>query len=552
MDKKGTKAGKRILALLVSALLTTQSVWVPAETMEEEEPGYPMSPMHHCTGKSDGTDITDWKYIYFGSYPQTEVTGAALATEIVGAAYDANNDAWVNGRKYRRVSRSDANYGAYFGDREYRYFRWERIKWRVLKDNGNTLYVMADNALDCKDYNEEYVSVTWEESTLCDWLNGNFYETALSEKEQSAAVSLPYVKTDISEGQEGQKDKVGLLSVREAADPAYGFCEKNGICSVSRWLQASDYAHAMGVYTYGDSYTNGNANCFWWLRTQGGDEKRALSVHNYGYLTGDGDYVDDNNNACVPVMCIDKSSEYWFVTDDGTSGEGGGIETNPPDEGEQQPDTEQKPEKPDQGDGSQSTETEGEQGTIDGTDKNGDGTGKNIKVKKISIQLPSKKLAAGRKIKLTAKVAPGNATDSGVTWGTASNNATIDRNGNLILNKKAAGKKIIITATANDGSGRSAYCRITVMKNAVKSVKLSAPKKTLKAGRTMKLKAIVKTTGKKANKTLKWTSSNPRYATVSKSGTLKAKKAGKGKKVTVMARSVDGTDKKAKVTIAIK
>ena len=245
-------------------------------------------------------------------------------------------------------------------------------------------------------------------------------------------------------------------------------------------------------------------------------------------------------------------NEYWFVTDDGTSGEGGGIETNPPDEGEQQPDTEQKPEKPDQGDGSQSTETEGEQGTIDGTDKNGDGTGKNIKVKKISIQLPSKKLAAGRKIKLTAKVAPGNATDSGVTWGTASNNATIDRNGNLILNKKAAGKKIIITATANDGSGRSAYCRITVMKNAVKSVKLSAPKKTLKAGRTMKLKAIVKTTGKKANKTLKWTSSNPRYATVSKSGTLKAKKAGKGKKVTVMARSVDGTDKKAKVTIAIK
>ena len=39
--------------------------------------------------------------------------------------------------------------------------------------------------------------------------------------------------------------------------------------------------------------------------------------------------------------------------------------------------------------------------------------------------------------------------------------------------------------------------------------------------------------GKSVNKTLKWTSSNTKYATVSKSGKVKGKQAGKGKKVTI-------------------
>ncbi len=541
---KRKRIGRRILPMALSALFAIQSGLVIAGTVKEE----PADPIHHCTGKNDGTDITDWKYVYFGSYPQTEVTKSALATEIAGAAYDANHDAWVNGKKYRRVQRSDANYDAYFGDGEYRYFRWERIRWRVLKDDGNTLYMMADRALDCKDYHDEYVSVTWEESTLSKWLNQDFYETAFSKKEQNAVVLLPYVK-DL-EGQAQRNCRVGLLSAKEVTDPAYGFCEKSGVWSVSRWIQASDYAHAMGVYAYGDSYTGGNENCFWWLRTQGGDEKRALSVHNYGYLGGNGDYVDDNNNACAPVVRIDKSSEAWFVTDDGTSGEGGGMETDPGDNGEQKPQDTENP-----GENTETVQKPDTGGDTGGKKEEGDGKAdeeQKIKVKKVSIRLPSKKLAAGKRIKLKAKVTPSKATDSGVTWGVSNKNATIDREGNLRLKKTAAGKKVTITATANDGSGRSAYCKITIMKNAVKSVKITAPKKSLKAGKTMKLKSTVRATGKKANKALKWISSNPRYATVSKSGKLKAKKAGKGRRVTVMAVSTDGTDRKAEVTIAIK
>ena len=48
------------------------------------------------------------------------------------------------------------------------------------------------------------------------------------------------------------------------------------------------------------------------------------------------------------------------------------------------------------------------------------------------------------------------------------------------------------------------------------------------------------------------TSSNTKYATVSKSGKVKAKQAGKGKKVTITAMATDGSGKKAKVKIKIK
>ena len=65
------------------------------------------------------------------------------------------------------------------------------------------------------------------------------------------------------------------------------------------------------------------------------------------------------------------------------------------------------------------------------------------------------------------------------------------------------------------------------MKGIVKKIAISG-KKSVKAGKSLKLKAKVSST-KKANKKLKWTSSNTKYATVSSSGKVKALKAGKGK-----------------------
>ena len=88
------------------------------------------------------------------------------------------------------------------------------------------------------------------------------------------------------------------------------------------------------------------------------------------------------------------------------------------------------------------------------------------------------------------------------------------------------------------------------MKGVVKKVTISG-KKTVKAGKSLKLKAKV-TASRKANKKVTWTSSNTKYAKVSASGKVKTYKAGKGKKVKITVKATDGSGKKKTVTIKIK
>lgn len=173
-----------------------------------------------------------------------------------------------------------------------------------------------------------------------------------------------------------------------------------------------------------------------------------------------------------------------------------------------------------------------------------------IKVSKIKISAISNKIAAGKKVKLTAAVAPANASNKAVKWTTSNKKvAVVSKNGVVTVNKKAGGKSVVITAIAADGGTRATY-KIKVMKDAVKKVTITG-KKVAKAGKKLKLKAKV-AAGKKANKKLVWSSSNTKFATVNQKGVVKTTKAGKGKKVKITATATDGSNKKKVFTIKIK
>lgn len=164
---------------------------------------------------------------------------------------------------------------------------------------------------------------------------------------------------------------------------------------------------------------------------------------------------------------------------------------------------------------------------------------------------PSRRIAAGKKVKLKASIAPSNATDKSVTW--TSNNkkvATVNAKGLVTFKKNAGGKKVTITATAKDGSKKFAKITLTCMKGSVKSIKLSG-KTTVKSGKTTKLKAKVSTKNGKANKTVVWSSSNTKLATVDKNGKVKTVKGKKGT-VKITAKATDGSGKKATIKIKIK
>ena len=175
----------------------------------------------------------------------------------------------------------------------------------------------------------------------------------------------------------------------------------------------------------------------------------------------------------------------------------------------------------------------------------------NIKVKKINLKGLSTKIAAGKKLKLTVTVTPYNAKNKKLRWSSSNTKvAKVTQSGIVTMIKKSGGKKAVITAVATDGSRVKASWKVTSMKGIVKNIKLTGVK-TVKAGKSVKLKATVKAT-KKANKKLLWTSSNKKYATVNGKGVVKTKKAGKGKKVKITATATDGSGKKSTVTIKIK
>ena len=175
-----------------------------------------------------------------------------------------------------------------------------------------------------------------------------------------------------------------------------------------------------------------------------------------------------------------------------------------------------------------------------------------VKVTRIKLTGISKRIAAGKKITLKAKVYPSNAANKALRWSTGSKKlATVTKRGVVTINRKAGGKTVTITAKAKDGSGKKATYRIRIMKGAVTSVEIKGAKKTLKAGKTMRLTAAVKA-GRGANRKVKWISSNKTWATVSSRGTVTALKKGKGKTVKITAMATDGTGKKRVVRITIR
>lgn len=120
-----------------------------------------------------GQKVT-WDCVYFGSYPQSEITskdGSIYNTLKNATGWDENNDITIGRTKYRRLKGEDATY-ATSSDSPYRYdwndnykiyhyFKYEPIKWRVLNRNGNDALLLADIALDDQKCNTNCEDVTW-------------------------------------------------------------------------------------------------------------------------------------------------------------------------------------------------------------------------------------------------------------------------------------------------------------------------------------------------------------------------------------------------------
>ncbi|MBQ6817886.1 MAG: hypothetical protein IJO27_05580 [Bacilli bacterium] len=61
----------------------------------------------------------------------------------------------------------------------------ETIEWIVLEKKDNKILVLSKHGLDAKQYNSTGANITWEQSDIRTWLNGEFTNNAFSSSEQS-------------------------------------------------------------------------------------------------------------------------------------------------------------------------------------------------------------------------------------------------------------------------------------------------------------------------------------------------------------------------------
>ena len=153
----------------------------------------------------------------------------------------------------------------------------DMIEWIVLDkdDNKKEATLLSKYVIDSVPYNLESAFVTWETSSIRQWLNHGFYYFTFGRQDRRKIVNSE-VKTTApekssSEGGNDTVDKVYLLSIEEARD-YLKYCELVGKGTV-----------------YNDYY---GLPMSYWLRNPGNTQNFACYVHQEGIISNIGHFVN--------------------------------------------------------------------------------------------------------------------------------------------------------------------------------------------------------------------------------------------------------------------
>ncbi len=166
-------------------------------------------------------------------------------------------------------------------------------------------------------------------------------------------------------------------------------------------------------------------------------------------------------------------------------------------------------------------------------------------VTKITLSKTSASILRNKTITLKAAAGPSSANDKSVAWTTSNKKvATVDSKGVV---KGIAKGTATITATARDGSKVKATCKITV-KQPVTKITLNKKSASILRNKTITLKAAAGPSSAN-DKTVTWTTSNKKVATVNSKGVVKGIAKGTA---TITATAKDGSKVKAVCKITVK
>lgn len=272
----------------------------PTPTVAPTEPPLPIMTRepgpHGINGPTAVGEEVTWDCITFGSYYQSAYTPKqAPASPVEGNEY----------------TDSDETVMIYQGGA---YYKKEPIKWRVLSVDGDDAFLVADQNLDTQPYHADNCdSMTWENSSIRKWLNGEFFSSAFTDEEQRAILQTT-VSTEknpqyATEGGADTSDKVYLLSADEAKYKDYGFAIHYDKTSGSR--QAKNSAYALGKDVWSNDSEEYADNGWWWLRSPGSLPFKAAYVGSEGFTDYSGFIAVNTGGGVRPVLHLNLCSVTW-------------------------------------------------------------------------------------------------------------------------------------------------------------------------------------------------------------------------------------------------
>lgn len=178
----------------------------------------------------------------------------------------------------------------------------EAIEWIVLDVENGTATLMSRYVLDARAFNGIGMSITWDNSSIRKWLNGDFLKAAFSEDEQ-VALQATSVTADInpeypdSNPGSDTEDRVYLLSIQEVI-------QYFGSLNIKP-ATPTETAIANGIYVSNVSGDEGETA--WWLRSPGGYSDRAAYIVSGNKLIGNGSEVGETDYGVRPVVKVKLS-----------------------------------------------------------------------------------------------------------------------------------------------------------------------------------------------------------------------------------------------------
>lgn len=167
-----------------------------------------------------------------------------------------------------------------------------------------------------------------------------------------------------------------------------------------------------------------------------------------------------------------------------------------------------------------------------------------VPVAKITLDTTSASIPVQKTLSLRAAIEPGNAGNKNLTWASSDERVAKVTNGRVT---GVAPGTATITAAVQDGSGVSASAQITVV-NLVTKIIPDTRQLILQRNAAWELSWTVEPANA-TNKTVLWTSSNPRIATVNENGVVFAHASGY---CNITATAADGSGIRASVYLQVK